>query len=95
MKRKKLVLIAAAILMLYILSVGPVSGIFARFPAIRTVQGKTNRTTVHFLLSFYAPLRFVAKRVPAFKTTMSWYIDLFLSPEDREITVKPDKRNSN
>jgi len=79
MKNRKRLLILAAIFVLYILSAGPVVGTLSR-----TAGSEANHIIAPVVVIFYAPLEFVANRVPPFKKAMQWYARLFNQSENDE-----------
>ena len=78
MKWRKPVLIISGLVLLYILSVGPVVGTLAQAPE------RNSPILVGVVLVIYSPLIFTVDRIPALKRAFHWYAGLFGSPDQDE-----------
>jgi hypothetical protein len=76
-KLAKLALIAIAVLLIYVLSSGPVVG-FMAWNVDDTGAGEIMALVV---VAFYAPLQYGYDHSPLIKSTLGWYIDLWC-PKD-------------
>jgi len=88
MKRGKRTLIAVGVVVLYVLSSGPVVGFLAwrqeiqenAHPGAETV----NDSSALGVFMFYIPLQFIYERFPLLGKPLGWYIGLWCPADCRE-----------